>query len=44
MEWLAAGMTSEEIIEDFPSLRKEQILAALSFAAHRESLVKIIAA
>lgn len=29
--WLAAGMTNEEIIEDFPELNIEAIRAALEF-------------
>ncbi len=32
--WLAAGMTNEEIIEDFPELSVEAIRAALAFAAN----------
>ena len=31
--WLAAGMTTEEILEDYPSLRAEDIQACLEFAA-----------
>lgn len=34
--WLASGMTNEEIIEDYPELKEEDIYAALSFAANRE--------
>lgn len=34
--WLAAGMTNEEIIEDFPELTIEDIHACLAFAADRE--------
>ncbi len=34
--WLAAGMTIEEIVADFPELTKEDILACLAFAADRE--------
>ncbi|MBI1286702.1 MAG: DUF433 domain-containing protein [Flavobacteriales bacterium] len=30
--WLAAGMTNDEIIADFPSLKKEHIQAALEFS------------
>jgi len=41
--WLAAGMTNEEIIEDFPELNIEAIRAALAFAADREECVKILA-
>ncbi len=40
--WLAADMTSKEILEDFPSLKEEHIKAALAFAADRETMVKII--
>ncbi len=29
--WLSAGMSYEEIIEDFPQLNKQQILVALAF-------------
>lgn len=40
--WLASGMSTEEIIEDFPSLKREDILAALSFAANRAESTKIL--
>jgi uncharacterized protein (DUF433 family) len=42
--WLAAGMTNEEIMEDFPELNLESIRAALAFAAEREEQIKILAA
>jgi uncharacterized protein (DUF433 family) len=44
LSWLASGMSNAEILEDFPQLNQEQILAALAFSADKESLVKIIAA
>lgn len=44
LQWLASGMTQEEILNDYPSLIKEHILAALAFAANREAMIKIIAA
>lgn len=44
LQWLASGMTEAEILEDYPSLKKEHILAALAFAANRESIIKMIAA
>ncbi|MDQ1167082.1 DUF433 domain-containing protein [Flavobacterium sp. SORGH_AS_0622] len=44
LSWLSTGMSFEEIIEDFPELNKEHILAALAFAANRENITKIIAA
>lgn len=34
--WLAAGMSFEEIIEDFPELETADIAACLAFAAQRE--------
>ncbi len=36
LEYLASGMTVEQIINDFPELTKEDIYACLSFAADRE--------
>lgn len=44
LQWLASGMTHAEILEDFPFLKEEHILAALAFAANRESIIKVIAA
>jgi len=43
LQWLASGMSQDDIIEDFPQLKKEQIAAALNFAANREAIVKMIA-
>jgi len=34
--WLAAGMTFDEIISDFPELKQSDLLASLAFAAERE--------
>jgi uncharacterized protein (DUF433 family) len=36
LEYLAGGMTEDEILKDFPSLKREDIRAALAFAAARE--------
>jgi uncharacterized protein (DUF433 family) len=36
LSYLAAGMTYEELLEDFPYLTKQDILACLSYAAERE--------
>jgi uncharacterized protein (DUF433 family) len=33
LEWLASGMNTEQILEDYPDLNKEDILAVLSYAA-----------
>lgn len=35
--WLAAGMSHDEILDDFPELTKEDILAALAYAADKEN-------
>ncbi|MCL4529718.1 MAG: DUF433 domain-containing protein [Chloroflexi bacterium] len=42
LEYLASGMSEEEILNDFPYLTKEDILASLSFAATRERLMVAI--
>jgi uncharacterized protein (DUF433 family) len=34
--WLAAGMTNEQIIEEFPELTLEDIRASLAYAADRD--------
>lgn len=36
LEYLASGMTNEEILKDFPELTAEDIKACLSYAADRE--------
>lgn len=36
LEYLASGMTEEEILSDFPELTKEDLRACLEFAADRE--------
>jgi len=44
LQWLASGMSNAQILQDYPSLKEEHILAALAFAANRENIIKIIAA
>jgi uncharacterized protein (DUF433 family) len=39
LDWLAAGMSHEEILADFPDLTEEDIRAALAYAADRERRV-----
>jgi len=42
LEYLASGMSEEEILADFPDLEPEDIRAVLAFAADRErKLVKV---
>ena len=36
LSYLASGMKEENILEDFPELQREDILACLAFAADRE--------
>lgn len=36
LEYLAGGMTEDEILADFPELTREDIRACLGFAAARE--------
>ena len=44
LEYLASGMTQQEILEDFPYLTEEDILACLSYAADREKRLMIVPA
>ena len=39
LEFLASGITEQEILQDFPYLTKEDILACLGFAAARERVM-----
>jgi len=36
LDWLASGMTQEQILRDYPELTPEDIQACLKFAADRE--------
>jgi len=44
LSYLAAGMTEQEILDDFPYLTREDILACLSYAADREHQQMVIQA
>ena len=33
LEWLASGMTTDEILSDYEDLEREDVLAALAYAA-----------
>nr|WP_309756097.1 DUF433 domain-containing protein [Flavobacterium sp.] len=41
LNWLANGMTTNEIIEDFLELEENQIKACLAYAADREHKIQI---
>ena len=43
LAWLSHGMTHAEIVEDFPELGVQDILAALAYASQREQTAKILA-
>jgi uncharacterized protein (DUF433 family) len=36
LSYLAAGMTTDEVLADFPDLTRDDVLACLSYAAERE--------
>jgi uncharacterized protein (DUF433 family) len=42
--WMAAGMSMQEILTDYPELETEDILACLAFAAEREQRITRVAA
>lgn len=44
LSYLAAGMTTQEILADFPYLTAEDIRACLAFAAERERLMLVAVA
>jgi uncharacterized protein (DUF433 family) len=44
LEYLASGMTQEEILSDFPYLTRDDILACLSYAADREKRLMVVKA
>jgi uncharacterized protein (DUF433 family) len=41
LQWLASGMTHEQIIADFPQINEKQILACLAYAANKERIIKV---
>lgn len=44
LDYLASGMTEEEILRDFPDLKKDDIKACLAFAADRERKLMTLSA
>jgi uncharacterized protein (DUF433 family) len=42
LDYLAGGMTHEEILADFPDLTEEDIRACLAFAADRERMFDVV--
>ena len=44
LEYLAGGMTPDEILADFPDLTADDIRACLAFAADRERRLRVVPA
>ena len=44
LEYLASGMTQEEILDDFPYLTADDIKACLQYAADREKIQMVMEA
>ncbi|MGH9610393.1 MAG: DUF433 domain-containing protein [Bryobacteraceae bacterium] len=42
LDYLASGMTPDEILADFPYLERDDIPAALRFAADRERRITVL--
>lgn len=41
LSWLAAGMSHNEIIEDYPELSDSDIKACLAYAADKEKNIRV---
>ncbi|HKQ99939.1 MAG TPA: DUF433 domain-containing protein [Pyrinomonadaceae bacterium] len=44
LEYLASGMSQQEVLEDFPYLTEEDIRACLAYAADREKRLMVVEA
>jgi uncharacterized protein (DUF433 family) len=42
LDYLASGMTIDEILADFPDLTRDDILASLAYAAERERTLLMV--
>ena len=42
LEYLASGMSIEDLLDDFPDLERDDVLATLAFAADRERKLSAI--
>jgi uncharacterized protein (DUF433 family) len=41
LQWLASGLSHDDILNDFPQLTNEDIFACLSYAANKERIIKV---
>jgi len=44
LQWLASGMTMQDIVDDYPELTTQQVQACLAYAADRDRHSVIITA
>ena len=44
LEWLGAGASIEEILEDYPGLEREDILASIEYAARQTDHAVLLSA
>jgi len=44
LQWLASGMTEQQIMNDYPQIKKKHIHAALYYAANRDGMIKMVSA
>lgn len=44
LEYLASGMSQQEVLDDFPYLTEEDVRACLAYAADREKRLLVLAA
>ena len=42
LEYLASGMSQQEVLQEFPYLTEEDILACLAYAAEREKQLLVV--
>ena len=42
LSWLASGMSTQNILNDYPELTQEDILACLAYAADREHKIRFV--
>jgi len=42
LQWLSEGISTSEILDDYPLLKEVHIKAALAFAARREEIVRVL--
>jgi uncharacterized protein (DUF433 family) len=41
LSWLASGMTTKDILEDYPELTEDDVQACLAYAADREHRTRV---